>query len=75
MIKYSISEDLQQFLNENFTNIPKRELVQEKKETEEPKKIVVIGDDVLTVDDLKKEYEYVFDRDDGIVTARKVEKK
>lgn len=75
LIKYSISEDLQQFLNENFTNIPKREPVQEKKETESPKKTVVIGDDVLTVDDLKKEYEYVFDRDDGIVTARKVEKK
>ena len=28
-----------------------------------------------TLDDLKKEYEYVFDRDSGIVTARKVEKR
>lgn len=30
---------------------------------------------ILTVDDLKKTYDYVFDRDEGIVTARKVEKR
>ncbi len=75
LTKYSVSEDLQQFLNENFTPIPKKEQIQEKTETEPQEKEVIIGDDVLTVDDLKKEYEYVFDRDSGIVTARKVEKR
>lgn len=75
LTKYSVSEDLQQFLYENFTPIPKKEQIQEKTETEPHEKDVIIGADVLTVDDLKKEYEYVFDRDSGIVTARKVEKR
>lgn len=75
LTKYSVSEDLQQFLYENFTPIPKKEQIQEKTEKEPHEKDVIIGADVLTVDDLKKEYEYVFDRDSGIVTARKVEKR
>lgn len=75
LLKYSVGEDLQQFLNENFTPIPKKEQIQEKIETEPQEKPVITGDDVLTVDDLKKEYEHVFDRDGGIVVARKVEKR
>lgn len=75
LTQYEISEDLQQFLNENLTPIPKKEQIKEKKETEPQKKDVIIGDGVLTVDDLKKEYNYIFDRDGGIVTARKVEKR
>ena len=73
--KYSVSEDLQQFLNENFTPIPKKEPVQEKTETNPEEKTAITSDDIITVDDLKKEYTYVFDRDSGIVTARKVEKR
>ncbi len=75
LIKYSVSEDLKQFLNENFTPVPKKEQVQEKTETDQQDKPIITGDDILTVDDLKKEYTYLFDRDSGIVTARKVEKK
>lgn len=73
--KYSVSSDLQQFLNENFTPIPKIEKEQEKTSTEQEVKPIITGEDILTVDDLKKEYTYVFDGDGGIVTARKVEKK
>ena len=73
--QYAVSEDLKQFLNENFIPIPKKEQIQEKIETEPQEKDVIIGDDILTVEDLKKEYEYVFDGDGGIVTARKVEKR
>ena len=73
--KYSVSSDLQQFLNENFTPIPKIEQVQEKTSTEQEVKPIITGEDILTVDDLKKEYTYVFDRDGGVVKARKVEKK
>lgn len=75
LTQYAVSEDLQQFLNENFTPIPKKEQIQEKTETDLQETDVIIGDGVLTVDDLKKEYEYVFDRDGGIVNARKVEKR
>lgn len=73
--KYHVSEDLQQLLNENFTPVPKKEKVQEKIPTDQPEKPIATGDDVLTVDDLKKKYTYVFDRDSGIVTARRVEKR
>lgn len=73
--QYAISEDLQQFLNENLTPIPKKEQIKENIETEPQEKDFIIGEGVLTVDDLKKEYEYVLDRDGGIVTAKKVEKR
>lgn len=72
--KYSVSTDLQQFLNENFTPIPKIEQVQEKSSTEQEVKPIIADDDILTVDDLKTQYTYVFDRESGIVNARKVEK-
>lgn len=75
LTQYAVSEDLQQFLNENFTPIPPKEQIQEKTETDLQETDVIIGDGVLTVDDLKKQYEYVFDRDGGIVNARKVEKR
>ena len=75
LTKYSISEDLQEFLNENFTPVPKKEQIQEEIEQKTSEKTDIIGDDVLTVEDLKKEYEYVFDRDGCIVNARKVEKR
>lgn len=75
LTKYAISEDLQQFFNENFTPVPQTEQFKEKIEKEEQKKLTVTEDDVLTVNDLKKEYTYVFDRDNGIVTARKIEKR
>lgn len=75
LTKYSVSEDLQQFVNENFIPISKKEQIQEKTETEPQEKSGITGDGVLTVEDLKKEYEYVFDRDSGIVTAKKVEKR
>ena len=75
LTQYAVSEDLQQFLNENLTPIPKKEQIKEIIETEPQEKNGIISDDVLTVDDLKKEYEYVFDRDCGIVIAKKVEKR
>lgn len=75
LIQYAVSEDLQQFLNENFIPVLKKEQIQEKTETDLQEADVIISDGVLTVNDLKKEYEYVFDRDGGIVTARKVEKR
>lgn len=55
LAKYAVSEDLQQFLNDNVTPIPKREQIKEKTETEPQEKNIIIGDGVLTVDDLKKE--------------------
>ena len=73
--KYSVDYDLQKFLKENFTPIPKKEQVQEKVETEQQEKNIITGDDIITVNDLKKKYNYVFDEDDGIVIARKIEKK
>lgn len=73
--KYSVSSDLQHFLNENFTPIAKKEQVQEKTSTEQQVKPINTVDGVFTVDDLRKEYTYVFDEDGGIVRAREVEKK
>lgn len=72
---YAVSEDLCQFLNENFTPISQKEEIKEIAETEMPQENIVISDDVVTVEDLKKEYEYVFDKEHGVVTARKVEKR
>ena len=57
---------------ENFTPIPKKKQKQERTEKETT---IAIGNDVLTVEDLKKDYTYVFDHDCGIVTAKKVEKR
>lgn len=49
--------------------------IKEKTETEIQEKNSIIGEGVLTVDDLKKEYEFVFDEDNGVIKARKVEKR
>lgn len=73
--KYSISQDLRQFLDENFTPIPKKEKIQEEVKVEKKEEHIILGDDVVTVDDLRKEYDYIFDGDSGVVKARKVEKR
>ena len=75
LTEYSISEDLQQFLNENFIAIPKKEQVQKKDETHQQVENIITGEDILTIDDLKKEYTYVLEWDEGVVVAGKVEKK
>jgi len=73
--KYSVSEDLQQFLNENFIPIQQREEIKEEIQTEKKEDPIIVGDDVVTIEDLKKEYDYVFDNDSSIITSRKVEKR
>lgn len=69
----SISDELKKFFYENYVSVPKREKMEEKEATvqETP---VITAEGVLTVGDLKKDYAYVFDSDNGIVFARNEER-
>lgn len=78
--KYSVSYDLGQFLEKNYTPISRKEQIQGKTNTELQEDSSLTEEDALTVEDLRKKYDYVFDNpilyddSDNFIGAREVEK-
>lgn len=76
--KYSVSYDLGQFLNNNYTLIQKKEQIQEKINTELQEDSSITEEDALTVEDLRKKYGCIFDvlydDNDDFICAREIEK-
>lgn len=79
--KHSVTSDLGLFLIENYTTIPKKKQFQETVNGDLPKEASITDKDFLTVEDLRKRYDYVFDhnailcdKDDNFVRATEVEK-
>ncbi len=78
--KHSASYDMGQFLTENYTSIPIKDKIQCRTNKELQKESSVIPENALTVEDLRKKYDFVFD--DGIlyddnnnfIGARKIDK-
>lgn len=77
--KYSISYDLGQFLNQNYTLIQKKEQIPEKINPELQEDSSIAEENALTVEDLRKMYDYIFYDailydSDNFIGARELEK-